>query len=636
VCVREREPVAIADHAIVGDCRSAALVTRGGCIDWLCWPRFDSPACFARLLDPQGGAWSIAPGDGACCGRRYLPDTNVLETRFSATGGELALLDFMPVRDDRAVHALHPERSLLRIARCAAGEVELAVEVDLRPGFGAARRRWRDRGALGLFLEAAGEVWVLRSEPPLALAPGGVARGRVRLRGGETARFALTHATEAPAALPPLGAVAEEALSRTEALWRRWVRQLRYTGPFRDAVARSALALKLLAYAPSGAIVAAPTTSLPERLGGHLNWDYRYCWLRDASMTVRALFGLGFHAEAEAFVTWLLHSTRLTRPALRIMYDVFGRPPPRERDLGLAGYAGSRPVRAGNAAKDQLQLDVYGEVVDAAAQLVGQGVGLDRETGRLLAAIGDYVCRHWREPDESIWEPRGPRLHHTYSKVLCWVALDRLLGLHEGGHLVRADAALLARERDAIRCDVEAHAWSPLLESYTQVYGGDATDAALLELAWYGYVPARSPRMRRTYARIEEELSAGRGLLHRYRAGPGWEEGAFGICGFWAAEYLALGGGSPADAESRIEALLRLGNDVGLFAEETDPDTGEALGNFPQAFTHVGLVNACLTLEERRRGERTLPHQRSLPAADEVAPAGPRRTAPREASLEAR
>ncbi|HEX9288740.1 MAG TPA: glycoside hydrolase family 15 protein, partial [Anaeromyxobacteraceae bacterium] len=305
-------------------------------------------------------------------------------------------------------------------------------------------------------------------------------------------------------------------------------------------------------------------------------------------------------------------------------YDVYGRAPPRERGLDLEGYAGSRPVRIGNAARDQLQLDVYGEVVDAATQLVRQGVRLDRETGRMLAALGDYVCRHWRDPDDGIWEPRSGRRQHTHSKVLCWAALDRLLGLHDRGHLVRARADDLARERAALREAIERAGYAEALRSYTQVFGGTEVDAALLQLPWYGYLPASAPRMRSTFARIERDLGARCGLLYRYRPqDPGWREGAFGICGFWAAEYLALGGGSADEAESRIAAQLGYANDVGLFAEEVDPGTGDALGNFPQAFTHIGLVNACLSLTNRLTGREQLSHQRRLPdaaATEEVAP----------------
>jgi GH15 family glucan-1,4-alpha-glucosidase len=595
-------------YAIVGDCRAAALVSRAGSIDWLCWPRFDSPPLFAALLDERAGRFSIAPTLPFRSERRYAPDSNVLETRFHTDSGTATVTDLMPVAsDDEQRRLLLPDHELLRVVRCERGEVEIEVSLEVRPDFGRERPRIRDAGKLGIRFETAAGLVVLRSEVPLEVDAERV-RGRARLRAGEVARLSLTFADEWHAVLPPLGEWADEAVARTNAWWRRWVARLTYSGPERELVVRSALALRLLVYAPSGAIVAAPTTSLPERVGGDLNWDYRFCWVRDSALTVRALLGLGYPEEAGAFLSWLLHSTRLTQPELRILYDLHGKRPPRERVLDdLSGHCGSRPVRVGNAASEQLQLDVYGEVVDALTHFVGRGGALDRDTRRMLVACGEQVCKTWHLPDEGIWEPRRTgRAHHTHSRVLCWTALDRLLDLHAKGHLPGAPADAFARNRELIREDVERRAWRPALRSYSSRLDADELDASLLLLAWYGFAEASSERMRLTYGRIRERLGAGGGLLYRYRSGESPGEGAFGVCGFWGAEFLALGGGTVEEAQDAFRRLCRHANDVGLFAEEIDPATGAAAGNFPQAFTHVGLINAGLSIQRRLEGRRPL------------------------------
>jgi GH15 family glucan-1,4-alpha-glucosidase len=595
----------IHDHAIIGDGRSAALVSSRGSVDWLCWPRFDSPAIFASLLGEGAGQWTVAPTASFRTERRYVPDTNVLETRFVTPTGTLVITDLMPVAsDEERRRLLLPDHSILRVVACERGEMEIETVFEPRPAYGRDDLRLRDAGMLGIRAETPAGLLTFRADVPLRIEEGRRAAGRVRLRAGDERHFSLTFASEWPAILPPLGAPSREALQRTIRWWRGWAARVRYVGPGRAAVVRSALALRLLVYAPSGAVVAAPTTSLPERVGGNLNWDYRFCWLRDAALTVRALFGLGFRDEAEAFVSWLLHSTRLTQPELRVLYDVHGNQPAPERTLEhLAGYRSSRPVRIGNGAADQLQLDVYGEVIDAVAHFVRSGGTLDRETQKMLCAFGEYVCRNWQQPDEGIWEPRSGRGNNTHSRVLCWTALDRLLELHAKGHIERAPVALFERDRAALRSDVEEHAWNPGLGSYASRLGGSELDAALLLIPWYGFQGAGSERMRATYRAIREQLGARDGLLYRYRSDDSPGEGAFGICSFWGAEVLALGAGSADEARGTFERLCGFANDVGLFGEEIDPDTGEALGNFPQAFTHVGLINAALSLDRRLRGE---------------------------------
>ena len=603
----------IQDYAIIGDCRSAALVSREGSIDWLCWPRFDSASILGALLDPHAGRWRIAPTDRFTTKRRYRDGTNVLETSLRTDTGAILLTDLMPVaseEDKRKI--LHPEHELLRLVECEEGELDVEMIFDPQPNYRDGLLDGLSLGGSGCRIETGHGLLNLRSSLPLRVLADGTVYGRRLLRAGDALDFSLTFSQGGPAVFPPLGARTRAAIDRSVAWWRSWSGPLRYNGPSRPAVIRSALLLRLLFYAPSGAIIAAPTTSLPERLGAGLNWDYRYCWLRDASLTVRALLGLGCMNEAEAFVNWLLHSTRLTRPELRILYDIYGRTPHTERTLShLSGYHSSQPVRIGNAAADQLQLDVYGEVIDAVTHFICAGGVLDRETRRMLCSFGDFVCRHWREADEGIWEPRSGRYHNTHSRVLCWTALDRLIDLHANGQLPEAPAAEFAIQREAIRCDVEERGWNPRLSSYAARLNGDDLDASLLLIPWYGFAKASSPRMRQTYALVRQRLGAGGGLLYRYRSDESPGEGAFGICSFWGAEYLALGGGTVEEAQRVFEGLLGYSNDLGLFAEEIDPNTGDALGNFPQAFTHVGLINAALSLTKRREGKEVL--KREIP-----------------------
>jgi len=396
-----------------------------------------------------------------------------------------------------------------------------------------------------------------------------------------------------------LGDEAEARLNQTAAWWRDWTDRCTYRGSHRDAVQRSAITIQLLNHVLSGSIVAAPTTSLPESIGGDRNWDYRYCWLRDAGLTAQALMGLGYCEEARAFLNWLLHATRLTWPELQMVYDVYGRTRLDEYELPhLSGYKNSRPVRIGNGAVEQRQLDVYGETVIAADTVASAGMPLDRVESGMLTGFGKTACKQWREPDNGIWEARTEPRHHTLSKAMCWAALDRLLNMHSRGMIdVGSSEERFRRERDAIRETVEARAFNERLGSYVSALDGAEVDASLLLLPCIGYIGAGDPRMRSTYSRIWEELATNN-LLFRYRSGADGmksREGAFGICCFWAVENLAARG-DLEQAEALFDDLLQYGNDLGLFGEEIDAGTGAALGNFPQAFTHVGLVNAALAI----------------------------------------
>ncbi|HUG40671.1 MAG TPA: glycoside hydrolase family 15 protein [Longimicrobiales bacterium] len=591
----------IADYAVIGDSRTAALVSRHGSLDWLCLPRFDSPSVFAALLDRErGGHFSIRPTGRFDAERRYIGQSNVLETTFRTAAGLLRLRDLMPVAsEEEKRRELWPNHQVLRVLDCIEGDVEVEIVCDPRPDYATTIPPIVGRGRFGFQFGTGAPALRLRSELPLDRRGGlqGLG-GRFTLRAGERRHLSLTFNLEEPAVVPPFGDVAERKIRQSLDWWHRWADGCRYDGPYRDEVIRSALTLKLMTYAPSGAVLAAPTTSLPEEIGGGRNWDYRYCWVRDASLTLRALFDLGYETEGEAFLSWLLDATRLTAPEIKVMYDLHGETRLTERELDhLEGYAGSRPVRIGNGAGEQLQLDTYGEAVDAAFQFVIRGGRLDGDTGRLLVGLGKTVCTRWTEPDEGIWEIRsGPR-HHTHSRVLCWVALDRLIRLHEDGHL-RAPVDRFKQERDAIRAEVEARGFNRELGSYVSVLDGDRVDASLLLLSLYGYAGSSEERMRGTCELIYDRLGTGP-LLHRYAEPDGLPpgEGAFGIAGFWGVEARARQG-DLARATADFEVLCSYANDVGLFAEEIDPETGACLGNFPQAFTHVGLISAAIALAE--------------------------------------
>ena len=621
--VRVLKETAIKNHAVIGDCGSAALVATDGSVNWLCLPRFDSPSVFAAILDAErGGDFSVRPTQTFRVERRYLPDTAVLETIFHTTDGVVRLIDAMPVVGEEERHlALRPARELLRTVECIEGSVEIEVICTPRPNYGRSPARFRTRKNMGLYCETRRQLLALRSELSFVVSDdGGTANCRTRLFRGDRVHVSLTATHGEPAVVAPLGDAAQARLDRTVRWWQQWAGRCDYEGPYRSHVVRSAITLKLMSYAPSGAVVAAPTTSLPEEPGGVRNWDYRFCWLRDASLTLQALFDLGYRREAEAYVSWLLHTTRAMRRAPRVLYDVYGEHDHKEIELrSLRGYRGAQPVRIGNDASRQLQLDNYGEVVDAVYEFVLRGGRLDRQTTRLLVTLGENVCRSWRQPDQGIWEIRAQPGHHVHSKVMCWIALDRLIRLHDA-NLISVPVARFQEQRDAIREAVEQRGFNEKLQSYTTLFDGNDVDASLLLLARYGYVPANSPRMRSTCELIESRLASD-GLLRRYASRddglpPG--EGAFGIASFWAAETLARQRRTE-QAQRRFELLLEFANDVSLYAEEIELKDGSPLGNFPQAFTHVGLIDAALMLSECQ-GEPGLraPHKKKVATTETV------------------
>jgi GH15 family glucan-1,4-alpha-glucosidase len=598
----------IADYAAIGDGRTVALVSREGAIEWLCLPHFSAPSVFAAMLDrDSGGVFAISPELSHTSARRYVDDTNVLETTFRTTTGIVRVTDFIPMPAN--AHRLEPMREVLRIVEGIEGNVTVRVLVDPRPDYGRGRTRPLRQGALGWTWSWGNELLTLNTDARLrpSLAANATALdASVTISAGSKYAFSLCYTKGDIGCSAPLGAAAEQRLSTTLAWWTQWAGRCSYDGPYRSVVIRSALALKLMTYSLSGGVIAAPTTSLPEALGGNRNWDYRYCWLRDAALTMRAFTGLGFMDEARAFFAWLVHTTRLTWPRLQVLYDVHGRTDVPECELPhWEGYARSKPVRIGNGAAKQLQLDTYGGVLSAALDYVRSGGKIHTDEARLLAGFGRSVLDLWGRPDNGIWEIRGGSRHYTLSKVWCYVALDCLLQLHQRG-VIKVDAARIRAGREAIAHMIESRGFNAQLSSYVQALDGSRVDASLLLMTSLGYKEPNDARMRGTYDLIRRRLGRNE-LLYRYEPDidclpPG--EGAFGICSFWAVDYLA-GRGDIDAARQMFEHVLSLANDLDLFAEEIDPQDGSQLGNFPQAFTHVGVILAALSLARAERRQET-------------------------------
>jgi GH15 family glucan-1,4-alpha-glucosidase len=580
----------IEDYALIGDLETAALVAKNGSIDWLCWPRFDSNACFTALLGtPENGRWQLSPaGPIRRIHRRYRNDTLILETEFETAEGAVIVIDFMP---PRAKHS-----DVIRIVHGKRGRVPIKMELVLRFDYGKFVP-WVTQPTRGVLRAIAGpNMAVLHTTAPLH---GEDMRtvSEFSVRAGETVSFVLTYQEShlgTPRAIDP-----QLALRQTEKFWREWVRQCTYRGRGREAVQRSLITLKALTYWPTGGILAAPTTSLPEKIGGTRNWDYRFCWLRDASYTLLTLMRAGNYSEAKEWVQWLLRALAGSPDQVQIMYGVAGERELNERELKwLPGYGNSRPVRVGNAASEQLQLDVYGEVMSTMYYAHHAGHREEHAERDLQIALLNQLEKEWREPDNGIWEMRGPRRHFTHSKVMAWLAFDRAVKSVEQFGL-KGPVERWRAVRDEIHADVCRNGYDEKLGSFVQYYGSKDLDASLLMIAKVGFLPPKDPRVKGTVCAIERELMQD-GLVLRYRTERGKDglpagEAAFLICSFWLADnYVLLG--RRAKAKRLFERLLKLRNDVGLMAEEYDPREKRMLGNFPQAYSHIALANTAFDL----------------------------------------
>jgi len=577
------------DYALIGDCETAALVGRNGSIDWLSFPSFDSAACFAALLGTaDNGRWLLAPRDSIRETRRwYHPGTLILETRFTTETGQVSVIDFMPVRSGLP--------DLVRIVVGRRGCVPMQLELVIRFDYGSIVP-WVRKVPGGIAAIGGPDSLTLRSDVPLE-GENDRTVARFDVREDQRVTFDLTwHASHDAfeSRLDP-----DEALTRTGQWWREWSDRCKVGGPWREAVVRSLVTLKALTFAPTGAIVAAPTTSLPEQLGGVRNWDYRYCWLRDATFTLLALMNSGYKEEARAWRDWLLRSVAGKPEQIQIMYGIRGERRLPERELPwLLGYEGSRPVRIGNAASTQTQLDVFGELLDALHQSWRIGVPPDAEAWSVEKALVTHLETAWRKPDEGIWEVRGPQRHFTHSKMMAWVAMDRAVKGIESFQL-EGPIDRWRSVRDAIHDDVCRGGYNSRLGVFVQSYDSDLLDASLLMMPLVGFLPISDERVQRTVRAIEQELTVD-GFVRRYRTVPDVDglppgEAAFLLCNFWLADNFQLLGRHD-DAHHLFERLLSIRNDVGLLSEGYDVDRQRLAGNFPQAFSHVGLINTALNL----------------------------------------
>jgi GH15 family glucan-1,4-alpha-glucosidase len=595
----------IEDYALIGDCETAALVGRNGSIDWLCWPAFDSDACFAAILGtPKNGRWLVAPSDDATAiSRRYLGDTLILETRFETKDGTVALIDFMPPRGKAS--------DIVRLVRGLAGTVKMRMELVIRFGFGV-DIPWVRRIDHSLLAVAGQDMTVLRT-PVKTRGQDLTTVSDFEVKAGETVPFVLTYG---PSHLdPPAPIDPEIALQETAKFWQEWSSRSRHDGEYRDLVMRSLITLKALTFGPTGGIVAAPTTSLPEKLGGARNWDYRFCWLRDATFTLLALMNSGYTEEASAWHNWLLRAAAGSPANMQIMYGIWGQRRLLEWEAGwLDGYEGAQPVRVGNAAHAQLQLDVYGELIDAFHQSRMAKLKLDDQaTWALECAVLEHLAEVWDQPDHGIWERRGEPRHYVFSKVMTWVAFDRGI---KSAETFGFKAPLLHWRtlREAIHRDVCNRGFDAEENAFVESYGSTLLDASVLLLPAVGFLPADDPRIRGTIAAVEKHMMRdGFVLRHDPREISGEKqpiEGAFLACTLWLADAHVLAGDLDK-AQALFDRVAALANDVGLLAEEYDSVARRQTGNFPQALTHIALINTAHNLSAARHASEKPAMQRS-------------------------
>lgn len=586
------------DYGIIGDLHSAALVSSQGSMDWLCWPRFDSPSIFAGLLDREkGGRLRVCPAGLLQSSQEYEPRTNILRTHFVAKGGRATLEAFMPVSE--IDHHEYGEHEVQLRFTVQSGSVAAAIE--FAPRFNYALGKTTLRSSPHGVLASCGDDRAALSTPAVLTVQDDLATAEWTGRKGDALGLTLRHDEKVVRPYDEEDSIAKH--NRTAAFWEGWCARGRYEGPWRDAVLRSALTLRLLTYAPTGAMVAAATTSLPESPGGSRNWDYRFSWVRDSSFTTSVLHGLGYSREARRYVRWL---RRLLRGAinnvgqLRVCYGLEGETDLPEVELRhLRGYLDSRPVRIGNEAAKQYQLDIFGSLADAIYRAYHTPEGHPDEAWRSLQAIADHVCKHWKEPDHGIWEVRAPKARYTHSALMCWVALDRATKVASARGQAEWGASWEG-ELKAIREAILRDGWSESKRSFVQSFGSQAIDASMLLAPIVGFLPADDPRVLGTIERVREELGSGP-FIHRYKAPDGLpgQEGAFLICSFWMVEALAMAG-ETKEAQERFDALCRLAGPLGLFCEEVDPVSRAPLGNFPQALTHLSQIQAALALERQQ------------------------------------